>query len=126
MKSNTKTGKWYLSLATDDYGGGCDEGDIFDSLDKVLANGAYYIKNKVNDWYQCESEVNPDEVDEHGFNELLKQNFKEIIKHLVDLAKNAPAHTHTYSFGPMIDCVNNVRIVLRKATESDDECDDEW
>lgn len=122
MKSDKKTSKWYLSLATSDYGGGCDEGVIYDSLDEVLKNGAYYIQNEASAWYEGESEDDPDEVDDQGFRNLLKQNFIEIIKNLVDDAKNDPTTVHIHSFGPMIECIDDVYIVLREATEFDVEC----
>lgn len=121
---NDQTGKWYLSLATSDYGGGSDEGKVFDSLDEVLADGPSYIHDEFADWRESELDTCDDEETEQieiDFEKAMSKDLKTIVSGLVKDAKKKPDSEHTYTFGP-IGCADDCWIVLRKATQFDIDC----
>jgi len=122
---NDQTDKWYLSLATSDYGGGSDEGQIFDSLDEVLADGPSYIHDEFAGWRESELDCCDDEEETEqtkaDFEIAMSSSFKTIIGQLVKNAKKKPDSEHTYSFGS-IGCADDCWIVLRKATQFDIDC----
>lgn len=121
---NDQTDKWYLSLATSDYGGGSDEGQIFDSLDEVLADGPSYIHDEFAGWRENELDSCDDEETEQikaDFKKAMSKDLKAIVSGLVEKTKAEPDVEHTYSFGS-ISYEDDCFIVLRKATQFDIEC----
>ena len=121
---NDQTDKWYLSLATSDYGGGCDEGRIFDSLDEVLADGPSYIHEEFAGWREAELDSCDDEETAQikaDFKKAMSKDIKAIVNGLVEKAKAKPDDEHAYSFGS-ISYEDECLIMLRKATQFDIDC----
>lgn len=121
---NDQTDKWYLSLATSDYGGGSDEGQIFDSLDEVLADGPSYIHDEFAGWRESELDCCDDDETKQikaDFKKAMSKDFKTIVSGLVKDAKKKPDSEHTYEFGS-VGCADDCWIVLRKATQFDIDC----
>jgi len=113
--------KWFFGLNTSDYGGGCDEGVIYDNLDAIACNGADYIRDELHSWQEEETEgLEDDEAGNEGFENALSKNIESIVKTLVDNAKAKPDECHTFTFGA-IGSADDAFIIIRPADEDDIE-----
>lgn len=121
MKKLKKTNKmnnskWFISLATSDYGGGCEDGTVFDSFDELASDGLEYLKEEIDEWKDISEDAEDDDFDNEGFEDL-ENSVKDVFNKLLSDARKNPNKAHSYSFGPVDG--DDTYLIIRPATESD-------
>ena len=117
MKKSDAKVKWFLCLGVCDYGGGCDDGIVYPSIDDLAKKGLKYLKKEISTWKRVAKDAEgPEDFDYDGFDDL-SANIADVFKDLVAKARKHLAE-HRHSFGS-IDGNYDTYLMIRPATESE-------